>query len=384
MPRLQLWNKNKGLNYKYVDGIIRQTYTIGGTAVYVHKYLGPIESGPDGPEHPEWEGPAIKAKDDESQPNYAATQGQSNITNIQDLFYLENRDRKYDENVYELRGHYQISDTDFDLKQFGMFLSTDQIYITFHLNDMVERIGRAIVAGDVLELLHLREEQLDPDDPWVNKFYVVEDAARAAEGYDPFWRDHIWRLRCGPVQNQQEFYELLQKDAKNAYDESIGRSLEDVISTYGRDLAIMESVDEEAERQVPKRKFYHDHLYIMPCLDINGNPVPRDNFDRPIILAYGDGKPPNGATLVGQGTSFPTPAQEGDFFLRTDYKPNVLFKRTGNVWRREEVDWRSRWSAANDVLRRFINKTGEMKYQDTNIELPHRQYLSRVLKPDIE
>lgn len=382
MPRLQLWNYQKKNNYKFLDFHIRQQFTVGGTAVLIHKYTGPQETGNDAPDFPGYEGPALRDKDDESQPNYTA-EGGSNETDIQDLFYLENRDRKYDPHVYELRGHYNIQDNDFDLRQFGIFLTSDNLMITFHYNDMVERLGRPLMSGDVLELPHQRQEQLDQSLPNINKYYVVEDAARAAEGYDPHWWHHIWRVRVGPVNNQQEFYDILNREQENFYGEGTGETLEDIVSTLPRELSIMESVDEEADRQVPKRKFIHEHLYIVPNVDSCGNVIPRDNSKYPICIAYGDGKPPNGAELVGSGNRFPPDPEDGVWFLRTDYKPNVLFQRKDGAWFRREVDWRSEWSSANDVLKRFINWEEKVEYKNTGELIEGRQYLSRVLKPDL-
>ena len=71
---------------------------------------------------------------------------------------MENRDRKYDPDVFELRGVYNVSDNDFDLTQFGLFLTNDTLFISFHINDMVERMGRRLMPGDVIELPHLRDE----------------------------------------------------------------------------------------------------------------------------------------------------------------------------------------------------------------------------------
>ena len=42
---------------------------------------------------------------------------------------------------------YTVSDQDFDLSQFGMFLGTDQSIFQVHINDMVERIGRKLMTG---------------------------------------------------------------------------------------------------------------------------------------------------------------------------------------------------------------------------------------------
>lgn len=386
MPKLSLWNFQKKNNYKSIDNYVRQQYVAGGTSAYIHKYIGPKDTGGEaGGSFPDWADPALRQEGDLSQPNYAAKEGGSKETDIQDLLYMENRDRKYDQDVYELRCHYSIQDNDFDLRQFGLFLTSDNLFITVHYNDMVERLGRPIVAGDVIELPHLRQEQLDQDKPLMNKYYVVEDANRAAEGYGFTWYNHIWRMRVGPVQNQQEFADILSKEAENFYGEGIGQTIEEILSTYSKDIEIIEAVDDEAERQVSKRKFVHEHLYVFPKLDKDGKPVLRNSDDDGrICLLYGDGTPPNGAVLVGSGTSYPRNPKEGDYFLRTDYRPNVLFVYIGGAWRREEVDWRSRWSAANDVLRRFINQSGSMEYQNTGEQITHKQYLSKVLSPDIK
>jgi len=384
MPRMSVWNVQRKNNYKTVDNYVRQQYVFGGTSAYIHKYLGPKDNGDAGGVFPDNSDPALRQKGDLSQPNYLEEKPASTETDIQDLFYLENRDRKYDPDIYELRCHYPIQDNDFDLRQFGLFLTSDNLYITVHYNDMVDKIGRAIMPGDVIELPHLRQEQLDPNLPNINKYYVVEDANRASEGYAPTWYNHIWRLRVGPVNNQQEYSDILEQKAKNFYGEETENTLADVISTLPNDIKIVEAVDGEADRQVHRRKFVHEHLYILPCLDQNGNPIPRNKNDTTICLAYGDGKPPNGATLVGSGNRYPDDPQEGDYFLRTDYSPNVLFVRRNGGWRREEVDWRSRWSAANDVLRRFINYEGKLDYQYTGTKINKRQYLSKVLSPDIK
>ena len=44
MPRLSLWKDGAHTNdYKYMDRNISEMFTIGGTGILVHKYLGTIE-----------------------------------------------------------------------------------------------------------------------------------------------------------------------------------------------------------------------------------------------------------------------------------------------------------------------------------------------------
>ena len=41
MPRLSLWKPQKGNDYKMIDRVIREHFNVGGTGVFIHKYLGP-------------------------------------------------------------------------------------------------------------------------------------------------------------------------------------------------------------------------------------------------------------------------------------------------------------------------------------------------------
>ena len=80
--------------------MVKAHFEHGGTSLLVHKYIGSV---------------------DENDPNYDPANPP-----IQDLLFMENRDRKYETTVFELRGAYTVSDQDFDLSQFGMFLGSDQ------------------------------------------------------------------------------------------------------------------------------------------------------------------------------------------------------------------------------------------------------------------
>jgi hypothetical protein len=105
MPRLSLWNPVKTNDFKFIDRVVGEHLHAGGTGVHIHKYLGVHETSNTG---------------DPTRPSSA---GNDNEVFIQDLLFLENRDRKYDKTIYELRGQYNIQDNDgFDLTQFGALL----------------------------------------------------------------------------------------------------------------------------------------------------------------------------------------------------------------------------------------------------------------------
>ena len=60
--------------------------------------------------------------------------------------------------MYVVRGIYNVQDADFNLSQFGMFLQNDTLFLTVHLNDIVERLGRKPMSGDVIEFPHMKED----------------------------------------------------------------------------------------------------------------------------------------------------------------------------------------------------------------------------------
>lgn len=187
MPRISLFRPEKGQDYKFIDRQISEMFTVGGTDVYLHKYLGPQNT------------PVDQATAD--QPHYDVLKE----TNIQDLLFLENRDRKYSEDIYRIRGHYQVQDLDFNLSQFGLFLDNDMVYMTVHINDFISSVGRKPLAGDVLELPHLKDQfALNESDRAMPRFFVVEDVNRAAEGFSATWWPHLYRLKLKKISDTQQ------------------------------------------------------------------------------------------------------------------------------------------------------------------------------------
>ncbi len=284
MPRLSLYRPEKGNDYKFIDKTIWEMFQVGGTDVLVHRYLGPGGSAENTP----------------TTPTYNST----SPTQIQDLLFLENRDRKYDPDVYVMRGVYNIQDTDFNLSQFGLFLQNDTIFITFHINDTVEKLGRKIIAGDVLELPHLKDEYALNDLTFaLKRFYVIEEVTRAAEGFSVTWYPHLYRAKCKPLVDSQEFKEILDgiantegfvgswatgvtyypgdvvtgPDGKkyevlrevtdinppNSTYYKLADSLRDIMSTYEREMQITQAVLDQAETDAPKSGYDTTRYYTV-------------------------------------------------------------------------------------------------------------------------
>ena len=358
MPRLTLYKPTKTNDFHFMDRQIREQFWIGGTGVNVHKYVGPAAQ-PD--------------QNDPSQPNYIEGREVDplsgefinidsiiNETKIQDLLFLENRDRKYDPDIYDLRGIYNVQDNDFDLTQFGMFLANDQFYMTFHTNDMVELLGRKLLPGDVLELPHLRDDLLlDASKGPVSKYYVVADGNRGAEGFSQTWYSHIWRVKLNPLTDAQEFNDILGDASDNAtvnYD----------ISTYKSEFNVSDAIVASAAQDDPDGTSLLDHLYGFEH-PTAGGVVIQDN-------TYNHGE------TIASGSAFPADANEGEYFIRTDFSPNRMFIRRGSKWNRSydnvtDKTWVDRTYNASDYI------TEDAKSMVNDEEFNRKQAISDVILP---
>lgn len=366
MPKLSLWNSGiKSKDFTFIDRNISEYIGISGTCAYVHLYLGVPQqnytmTNPDGTTIP-----AI----DPNNPSPTPVVG--GVTTIQDVLFLENRDRKYSDFVYEMRCVYTLPDTmDFDLRQFGLMMSGDSLYLEFHLNDMVSMLGRRLMAGDVIELPHRRDDVIDIDAPAINKFYVVDDASKPSHGWSQTWWPHLWRVKVSPMTASQEFNDILGQQQTNPLGYSDPGTIGDLMSTIGFDMNINDAVVAQAKLNVPKRYFETQQYYMI---------IPEAENSNPWVFA-GDGIPPNGAIPIHTGTSFPVDAKEGDYVLRTDYNPSTLFMWNSGKWRIQEQNWRGDWNLAHRILSDFIQETGTSTFEDGSTA-PTKIALSKAVKP---
>lgn len=379
MPRLSLYRPEKSKDYDFIDNIIYEQFTVGGTDFYIHKYLGPKNTD---------ENDATI-----EQPVYDAVKE----TNIQDLLFLENRDRKYDSDIYVIRGHYNVNDNDFNLSQFGLFLTNDTLFLTVHINSSVKTVGRKLMPGDVIELPHMKDEYAANDyNIALKRFYVIEDVTRAAEGFSQTWYPHLYRLKVKQIYDGQEYKDILDLPAE----EGSSNTLRDLLSTYEKEMQINEAIIAQAEDYAPKSGYETRHFYTV-TVDENGEvlivsvdstditsdsnlPVDStiENPPRSGYLGYlvGDGFPPNGSPF-GQGTLFPSTSYEGDYFLRTDFLPNRLFFFNGTNWVKVEDAVRTTLTPTDtrDTLKgTFINNTTINSIGGEDVV--ERQALSKALK----
>jgi hypothetical protein len=428
MPRLSLYRPEKANDYSFLDRSILEQFMVGGTDVYIHKYLGPQTPS-----------------DENASPTTPVQNNAIPELGIQDLLFLENRDRKYSDDIYIMRCIYNMQQLDWSLTQFGLFLANDTIFVHIHLNDSVKRIGRKLMAGDVIELPHLKDPHaLNEANVALRRFYVVDDVLRPTEGFSATWYPHLIKLKCKPLVDSQQFKDILDKPAEdpNGPYATTGdqTSLRDLMSSYNVNMDINNQVLAQAEADAPLSGYSTESLWMVPVdqfgkvmlqdasgvtldaslfyvkvngvfidalgaeiaepnaisiedptktnLEYKGVPIidtsitlksPRQNY----YLGYlvGDTVPPNGYELNGMGVQFPDNAISGNFFLRTDFVPNRLFRFDNGKWSVFEDS--VRMTMTNNSNRKtlktsFINNTN--KTTIGNKEIDERQPISKPLE----
>ncbi len=432
MPRLSLYRPNRTRDYQFLDRTISEMYTVGGLDIFVHKYMGPQTGGEDS---------ALSGNGDATQPIY----DELNPLNIQDLLLLENRDRIYDQDIYTMRGVYNQQDIDFDLTQFGLFLNNDTLFITFHYNDMIDTFGRKLMNGDVLEVPNLKDYYpLNSAIPQpMPKYYVIQDAAFASEGFSQTWLPHLWRVKATPLTDAQEYKDVLKKPMVNStiwdngnfypggsivnygdvyYRAKINTPADieitnttywelydpltqsDLMGTRTKDNEINDAILDQADVEVPLSGYSTELFYVEPTTT-TGQPANPDGITTestttvdgtqggmsltPDGPGYTQGyltgdAAPNGLPVVS-GVAFPLNPVEGDYCLRLDYFPNRLFRynSTSRRWIKIETGARTDLNngPTNNTLRSsFVNNTYTVRTTDMG-NIPSRQSLSDILKP---
>jgi hypothetical protein len=176
---------------------------------------------------------------------------------------------------------------------------------------MIDLIGRKLMVGDVFELPHLTDyHPLNEAIPVsLRRYYQITDANYASEGFSQTWYPHLWRIKCEPLVDSQQFSGILSTPTNTdnymgewsetvVYNEGytvtyggktytpvsgagpipVGTlptdtkywqvdtagTLKDLISTYNKNIAINDAQLAEAARLVPQTGVDRSQLYLVP------------------------------------------------------------------------------------------------------------------------
>lgn len=312
-----------------------------------------------------------------------------------------------------MKGIYNVQDIDFDLSQFGLFLQNDTIFITFHLNDMVDILGRKLISGDVIELPHLKDDyaledgETDKVYESLKRYYVIQDGSRASEGFSQTWYPHLWRVKCTPLVDAQEYRDIIGDITAGV--DGTDDTLKSLLSDYSKNLEINDAIVQQAEAMAPyvqdvvdgRSGYDTTRFWIAPAeedgsillVTADEGEVTTDAGKESADVFYGmpvekidhylsgDGIPPNGAPVLTL-TSFPATPVKGEYVLRVDYMPNRLYIFNGKKWVYVEDNVRMQITNYTDrytyKTKNFNDKTSITLADGTKLD--SKQSLSNVLR----
>ena len=341
---------NQTKTSRFISDIIRLHIGMGGVDVNVYRMLGTfgqdadalgVMNDPHGTDTADDEN-VIDTSDTREfahGPEGSEPLNVGSFLGIQDTVLNENRDRAYDfDEIPLLRGVYTVSQNELEFLRFGLGgLANDVITMEFHTQEMEKQLERRLTIGDVIEMPHLREVGIDGR--IANKWYEVSGLAWSPTGYDPMYGRHVMGVTLRPLRDQQEFLDLFER-----HDE-YGRTLRDQMSNREAMMRLTERNQELAREHANTTGI--DTTIMWMCED--------DPLKAPCLFTD-DALPPNGIP-VQQGGDFPSGATQGDWFVRTDFAQNMLFRFENGKWRVKEKDKKREWQPYNHVqaLRNFMS-----------------------------
>lgn len=290
----------------------------------------------------------------------------TNINNIQDLFFQENRDRDYAKAPLRLKAQYSIGDSISDLSKFGLNI-LDQYSFVVSFAVMVELLGRPVVTGDIIEVIP--EMQYDHNLRPVKKFLEVTDTGWASVGYTPAWKPTLYRFQAQEALPSQE-----TRDLFGTFDTQKYITADTILGDMGvghidiSPLTNTEEVIKDAAKAVPERGS-DDGLTVelvhmnppVPNPNVKGQPEPvKMKASAPTYVE--DGLPKNGEPY-GEGYKLPDPttSKDGEYFRlyypESTKVPPALYRFSAMKarWIRIEVDRRIEYTSAKPSMHKILN-----------------------------
>jgi hypothetical protein len=299
--------------------------------------------------------------------DYQAT----NIENIQDPLFMENRDRDYSTTSIMLKCQYQPMDSIGDLGKFG-FSMMDQYTFTCSFARMAELLGRPIIIGDILEVTP--ELQYDAELRPVKKFLEVSDCSWASEGYTPGWRPILYRFMANQVLPSQETKDIFGTPEQQQYIIDDGSFFNNADQLDSTPLKVTEFIKAEVLDIVPETGADTTELTsgapMIPRPNDGSRPPGANQSDRRDLYIE-DGLPPNGIPFT-EGYVLPDilTVHDGDYF-RLNYSselnvPARLYKFSllKNRWIYQETDMRGSYSSHKPSIRNALVSKSKMSLKD--------------------
>ena len=283
------------------------------------------------------------------------------VTNVQDeICFLENRDRNYSTEPITVKGYYDFTEVQTELARFGIELTT-QFVFKFGFSDIINKLGRPIIIGDILEVPS--EIQYDINLKPIKKYLEVTDVGWSSVGYTPGWVPTVYNVIALPMIASQETQDITGDLNLPSTDNDFFNLKSSMFNTAN--LFVDQRVRAEANTKVTEVGTDTANEAVIPeetvqyglKLGINLNKL---NVDQKALYIE-DGLPPGGIPFT-EGPTFPSHPKDDDYHRMTyeglkDPIPPRLFRYSlaKMRWIFMEEDKRMRSNTRKPQLTPYLN-----------------------------
>lgn len=289
---------------------------------------------------------------------------QTNLYTVQDEYgWIENRDRDYDKKPIEVKGYYDLLEKESDLTQFGFNISGGVYYITVNFNDLVQRLGRPVVIGDILEIPS--DAMFDPDMNRIPKFIEVTDVSWSAEGYTPGWQPTMLRILAEPMMAKQETMDIVGDLAGSIDSSGLLEVDESLYSELGlkqtekQRAKALEDVPQDGSDSTEFTSFDNETLDTYADHNINLSKISVNQKG----LYTEDGLPKNGEDYT-TGPDYPDNPSDGDYHrveyvgMADDIPPRLYrYASKKGRWVFVEADRRKEFQQRKPNVDRYVSSS---------------------------
>lgn len=296
------------------------------------------------------------------------------LDTIQDEIFMENRDRDYSDQVFQLKAQYDLVDVQTELTRFGIELPSLIVYFDINFSQCVAALGRPIVIGDIIELPSMA--QFTAELERIPKYLEVTDVTWSVQGYTPAYQPTMLKVTAQQMMGSPETQDIFDGMESNVIDD-VGLVDNDdgfhpIIQDYSN---AGQSAYNQADSMVPERG--SDEKQDLTLLDndklrdfINKNGKVAENLNKSNYCNKDryvqDAMPPNGCKYT-QGDVFPDNPKDGQYHRLTydrieDGIPARLYRWSliKNRWLYQETDRREGLTPIKPILQDFLSDKEHM------------------------
>ena len=273
-----------------------------------------------------------------------------------DPVFKEMRSRDYASESITIKGYFDINETVTDVTRFLVDINTEETIIKMSFIDVIAKLGRPIIIGDILEIPALT--QYDANNNPVPKYLEVTDVTWDA-GFTPNWVPTMFKITAKPAYASEETQdifgdlevdEIFAKGEQPLYQDV--QSISDEIDAVADNDVPMKGTDLTEQRSFTEEEIERGHQY--------GVHLERGMF--PDTGSVGeDGLPPNGEPYT-EGNTFPTSPKDGDYHrltyegLPVDIPPRLYrYSAKKGRWIYIETDRRTQYNSVKPSLDEYLS-----------------------------